>query len=215
MAIVLDKQHLILYATLAVAIVAGTYLIADKRAESARTEAAVAKAQLAQSQEANKAFQAQVSAQISQLQQQNADLEKALAARSVTEKSIPTQNGSLTPTQVATGIQTVTQSKPDEVTASGNMIVLNLPLGQQALSALQLLPMLQADKADLTIQVSNGEKVLDLETKAHTSDKEADKKALDSCKADLKSAKRSKLKDVMKAAGIALGVGIGIGLHIH
>jgi hypothetical protein len=38
-----DKQHIILYVSLAIALLAGTYLVADKRAESARTEAAVAK----------------------------------------------------------------------------------------------------------------------------------------------------------------------------
>lgn len=211
----LDTQHKVLYVCLATTLLVGTYLFADHRAESARTEAAVAKAQLAQVQTANATFQAQVSAQLNQLQAQNDSLTKALSARQQTEKVIPTQNGSLTPPQVATGIQTATGGKNGEATSNGQFIQLDLPLGQQALSALQLVPLLQADKADLTIQVSNDEKALDLETKAHTLDKEADKKALDSCKVDLKSANRSKLKDVMKAAGIALGVGIGIGLHVR
>ena len=215
MAIQLDRQHIILYASLAVALLGGTYLIADRRAESARTEAAVAKAETTAILAANTQFQAQVSAQIAQLEASNQALQSHLAQRQATEKSIATQNGSLTPSQTATGIQTVTGAKDGEATVNGQFIQLDLPLGQQALSALQLVPLLQADKADLTIQVSNGEKALDLETKAHTSDKEADKKVLESCQADLKSAKRSKLKEVMKAAGIALGVGIGIGLHVR
>jgi hypothetical protein len=215
MSIQLDRQHIILYICLAVTVLAGTYFIADKRAESARTEAAVAKAELAQTLDANKQFQAQVAAQLAQLQQQNQALQVQLAKRDKVEKSVSTQNGSLTPPQVASGIQTATGAKEGEATANGQFIQLDLPLGQQALSALQLVPMLQADKADLTLEVSNAEKQIDLEKQSHSSDLKADEAKLNSCQADLKSAKHSKLKDVMKTAGIALGVGIGIGLHFR
>jgi hypothetical protein len=212
---VLDKQHIILYVSLAIALVGGTYLFADRRAESARTEAAVAKAQLAQVQSQNATFQAQVNAQLAQLQAQNDVLSKALATREQTEKSVPLQNGSLSATQVAQGIANATKSKPDEVSASGNMIQLDLPLGQQALSALQLVPMLQQDKADLTVQLGNEEKAVDLEKQSHASDLKADEAKLQSCQADVKAAKHSTLKTVFKTAGIALGVGIGIGLHFR
>lgn len=211
----LDKQHIILYVTLAIALIGGTYLIADKRAESARTEAAVAKAEKAQIVAANAQFQSQVTAELAQLQAQNQALQSQLAQRDKVEKSISTSNGSLTLPQVASGIQTATGGKDGEATANGQFIQLDLPLGQQALSALQLVPLLQADKADLTIEVSNSGKALDLEKSAHKSDIETDKKVLGSCQDDLKSSQRSKLKDIMKTAGIALGIGIGIGLHFR
>ena len=211
----LDKHHIILYVSLGLALLAGTYLIADRRAETARTEAAVAKAQLVQVQSQNAAFQAQVSAQLAQLQAQNDSLAKALATRARTEKSISTKNGSLTPEQIAQAIAQATNSKPQEAQTVNGMIQLDLPLGQQALSALQLVPLLQQDKSDLTVQLANEEKSVDLEKESHQSDLKADEAKLQACQADLKAAKHSKLRDVMKTAGVALGVGIGIGLHIH
>jgi hypothetical protein len=95
------------------------------------------------------------------------------------------------------------------------MVQLDLPTGQAALSALQLVPLLQQDKADLTLEVSNAEKQVQLEKESHASDLKADDAKLKSCQADLNSAKKSKLKAVMRDAGIALGVGIGRGLHFR
>ena len=74
----------------------------------------------------------------------------------------------------------------------------------RALSALQLVPLLQKDKADLTLEVSNEEKQIDLEKQSNASNLKVAEAKLDSCQADLKSAKYSKLKDVMKVAGVAL-----------
>jgi hypothetical protein len=148
-------------------------------------------------------------------QARNDSLEKALATREQTEKSIPTQNGSLNATQTAQGIQMATGAKEGEATANGQFIQLDLPLGQQALSALQLVPLLQKGKADLTLEVSNDEKALDLEKQSHQSDLKADEAKLNACQAELKSVKRSKLKAVMRDVGIGLGVGIAIGLHIR
>jgi hypothetical protein len=205
--LILDKQHIILYVCLALALLGGTYLIADRRAETARTEAAVAKAQLAQVQSANTAFQAQVSAQISQLQASNQALEAQLAQRTITEKSIPTQNGSLNATQTASGIQVATGGKDGEATTNGQFIQLDLPLGQQALSALQLVPLLQKDKADLTMEVSNDEKALDLEKQSHQSDLKTDEAKLNACQADLKAVNHSLLRTRLRwfAAGIVVG----------
>jgi hypothetical protein len=207
MDMILDKQHIILYVSLAIAPIGETYLIADKHAESARTEAAVAKAQMAQIVSANTQFQSQVTAQIAQLEASNQALQTQLAQRDKVEKSISTHNGSLTPTQVATGIQSATDANDGEATASGQFIQLDLPLGQQALSALQLVPLLQKDKADLTIEVFNDEKALVLEKQSHQSDLKADEAKLESCQADLKAVKRSTLRSKLRWLGAGVTVG--------
>lgn len=203
----LDTQHKVLYVCLATTLLVGTYLFADHRAESARTEAAVAKAQLAQVQTANATFQAQVSAQLNQLQAQNDSLTKALSARQQTEKVIPTQNGSLTPPQVATGIQTATGGKNGEATSNGQFIQLDLPLARTALTDMELVPLLQADKSNLSDQLSNEQKSLALEQSAHQSDLKTSKTSLDSAQADLKSCKANLTKSRMKWFGIGVVVG--------
>jgi hypothetical protein len=205
--LVLDRHHIILYVSLALALLAGTYLIADRKAETARTDLAVAKAQLVQTVSANRDFQAQVSAQLAQLQQENQALADALKVRQKVEVSIPAQNASLSASQVAQQIQTATKAKDGEVSATGDLLTLDLPLGQQALSALQLVPLLQQDKADLTVQVANDEKALQLEKESHASDVKALNAQIETDKVELKSVKATATRSKLRwfAAGVVVG----------
>jgi hypothetical protein len=186
--------------SLALALLVGTYLIADRKAEADRTQLAVAQAQLVQTVSANRDFQSQVAQQLAQLQAQNADLAKALQARQSVEVKLPAQNASLSASQVAQGLG-------QGATASGDTIVLPLPLGQLALTDMQLVPMLQTDKAQLTTELANETQSLQLEKDAHTSDVKALQAQIDVDKVELKAekalARRSKLR--WFAAGVVVG----------
>ena len=196
----LDKTHIILYVCLAGALLGGTYLITDRQAEHARTQLAVAQAQLVQTQAANNTFQSQVAQQLAQLQAQNADLAKALQARQTVEIKLPAQNATLSASQVAQGLG-------QGATASGDTIVLPLPLGQIALTDMQLVPMLQTDKAQLSTELANETQSLQLEKEAHTSDVKALNAQIDVDKVELKAVKAEARKSKFKwfAAGVIVG----------
>jgi hypothetical protein len=98
--------------------------------------------------------------------------------------------------------------------AQGNDVVLPLTNAQNALTIVQLVPLLQKDKSDLQAEngllqteVSNGVQALSLERTAHKSDNDAnaaiikgDALNLSACKAD---ARKGKLK------WFFIGVGVG------
>jgi len=197
---VLDRHHIILYVCLAGALLAGTFFIADRKAENARTQLAVAQAQLVQTESANKDFQAQVAQQLAQLQAQNADLAKALQARQTVEVKLPAQNASLSASQVAQGLG-------QGATATGDTIVLPLPLGQIALTDMQLVPLLEADKATLTTELANETQSFTLEKESHVSDVKALNAQIEVDKVELKTEKALARRSKMRwfAAGLIVG----------
>jgi len=149
----------------------------------------------------NKAFQTQISQQISYLQEQNVEQNKeiavltsALSARAIVEKKVQVTTHSLDAEQVAEGLGG---------TAVGDVVSLPLPKAQDALTAELLVPLLQADKNNLTDTVAAERKISDnnlaeytSEKAAHDSDNKtnatiilADKKELVAAKADARKAK--------------------------
>jgi len=169
------KTHLILLAfaaTLSVGAVYGVlYIQTSERAAAEQRQAVIVDALTAQ----NKVIQQQSAQQIAALNQQNQLLEAqiqqitaALAKRQVIEVNVPKQNATLTAAQVATQLGGVAQ---------GDDVLLPLSNAQSVLTAVQLVPLLQQDKVDLTAsngllknEVTNAQSALDLERKAHTSD---------------------------------------------
>jgi hypothetical protein len=169
------KTHLILLAfaaTLSVGAVYGVlYIQSSERAAAEQRQAVIVDALTAQ----NKIIQQNVAQQIAALNQQNQQLELQnqqlsvlLAKRQVIEVALPKQNATLSATQVATQLGGVAQN---------NDVLLPLSNAQSVLTAVQLVPLLQQDKVDLTAsngllknEVINAQSALDLERKAHTSD---------------------------------------------
>jgi hypothetical protein len=196
----LDSKHIWLTIALVLALLFGVYAIESKRADKAEAQAQAA-------QVANAQFQDQVNKQLVTLANENLALQQALAQRQVVEVQVPKQNIQLAAPQVAAGIDQAVGAKPGTTVVSGDTLILPLPLGQQALSALQLVPLLQQDKVDLTAQVTNVSKELDLEKQAHASD-------VNSCKLEVVALKKKGHKNIFKAVAIGIGIGIGIAFHI-
>jgi len=176
-------SHLVLIIALGLACFAGVYEFDSRRAQAADTKAAIAEAKYEEAAKTNSAVQAQTAQQIALLAQQNLALQsqntllaQSLAARRVAESQLPTQNASLTTQDAADKIQGLTNGK---ATPNGSDVVLDTPTARTVVSQLELVPLLQADKADLekrdadfTKEIDNDVAALDLEKKAHVSDNE-------------------------------------------
>ena len=131
-----------------------------------------------------------------QLANQNQQLVTSLSKRQTTEVQIPKQTASLTAAQVAIELQG---------TANGDNVTLALPVAQNVLANVKLVPLLQQDKTDLQsaynnqVQVSannlalyNDEHLaLVSEQKAHQADNTANAATIKKLKAD---ARKGKLK---------------------
>lgn len=178
------KTHLILLAIVAGSIYGGIYLVESKIADHDKQMATIYQVQ-------NQQFQAQIKEEIDALKEQNTQLSQALATRQVVEVKLPTQNGSLTATQAAQEISKSTKANPGQVVSQGDTVVLDLPTARDLTTMAQLVPLLQADKADLTKQLSNETKIYNDEVSAHQKDNQTNAVALTACKAD---ARKGKLK---------------------
>lgn len=208
----LDYQHIVLYGALALALIGGTYLYEAKRAEVAEGRAVAAESKAADSEAQNKLFQQNVQVQLSQLAAQNAQLSAALAQRQVLEVKVPQQNASLTAAQVAAGIDSTTGNKVGTTVAQGDSLILPTTLGKDALSALQLVPLLQADKVALTTENTNLSKSLDLEKQAHVSDVTALNLQITADKLEIKAVKAQARKSKFRWLGAGIIIGYGLRL---
>lgn len=194
----LDKIHVL---AIAIAITLGLFSVYSHEESKLAVAQAEAKTQQQlnlQIQKQNNDFQTQVSAQIASLQQQNQTLQSQLVKQQNADKQ-------LSPGDLAQRVASLVHVDPKDIqpTTAGFDLTSNAVL-QTALQ-LEQVPI-------LTTQLSNTKNALDLETKAHTSDKEASTSALKtvndnltSCKADLK---KSKLKwfGIGYVAGFISGV---------
>jgi len=169
------KAHLILTAIAACLIFGAVYgvesVIAKHDEKNAQAIAAIVDAQTKQNQQ----FQISIKAQIDTLVQQNQVLESenqtliaALAKRQVIENQVPIKNQNLSAVEAAKALGG---------TSDGDNVVLELPIARNVVTQVQLVPLLQQDKADLeksngllTTEVVNAQSALDLERKAHESD---------------------------------------------
>lgn len=176
------KTHLILLAIVVGGVYGGIYLIESKMAEHDKVTAAIYQSQ-------NQQFQAQVKEEIDALKQANVLLAQSVATRQVVEVKLPTQNGSLTATQAAQEITKSVKANPGEVTSVGDTVVLDLPVARVLTTMAELVPLLQADKADLTQQLTNETKIYNDEVSAHKKDTETDAVVLKACKADSRRGK--------------------------
>ena len=131
------------------------------------------------------------------MQAQNAQIATALTQRQTVEVRLPAQAATLTSTQAATTIAAATKG---EATAVGDNVQIDLPTARNIASMVQLLPLLQQDKADLQKALDNETHMYTNEVAAHKKDNEANAKTVTALKADCR---RSKLK--------WLGIGIVIG----
>lgn len=204
---ILDTKHIILTATLVGTLLGGVYLFESNRADKAeaKAESAQATAQLLNQQ--NKDFQLSVNSQLAALTAQNQQLALALSQRQVLEVKVPQQNASLTAAQVSTALDTATGNKVGTTVAQGDTLILPTALGKDALSALQLVPLLQADKANLTTENINLSKSLDLEKQAHTSDITACQATVTSAQAEVKAVKAQARKSKFKIFFIGYAAG--------
>jgi hypothetical protein len=197
------KTHLLLVGVVAALVFGSVYgvesLIANHDAKNAIVLQTLADSQA----KANAQFQISVKSQIDAIAAQNAELAaenqtliKALATRQVIEAKIPVQNSSLSAQDAASALKGQ---------AVNDQVVLPLPVARDLVTSVQLVPLLQADKADLEksnglleTEVTNGVKALDLERKAHTNDNDTNAgtiKARDGEISQLKSdCRKSKMK---------------------
>jgi len=214
------KGHLILLALVGTLVFGGVYgvesLIA-RHDDVAATRAAI----LADEQaKANQVFQAQVQQQISTLVQQNVLLEAqnqtliaALSKRQVIEQQIPIKNQNISAVEAA---------KQLGGTSDGNNIVLDLPVARNVVSMVQLVPLLQQDKVDLTkanglliSEVANAQQALDLERTAHTKDNTTNEGTIKARDERISALQEDMRKSKLKWFGIGYVAGFvsAIGLH--
>jgi hypothetical protein len=139
----------------------------------------------------NTQFQAQIQQEIQSLQAANAQLANAISQRQTIEVKIPTLNGSLTAAQSALAISQAVKANPGEVSATGDNVMLDLPVTREITSMIQLLPLVQADKADLQQQLANETRIYADEKAAHKKDNDTNAETIKSLKADCR---KSKLK---------------------
>lgn len=204
--------HLLLLALVGILIFGGIYGVELLMARHDDASAAKYSQIAADTAKQNQQFQLQVQAEITslvaanqQLANQNQQLVVSLATRQNQEIQIPKQTASLTAVQVAVELQGI---------ANGDNVSLTLPVAQNVLASVRLVPLLQADKKNLQdaynneVQIANNneklyteeQKALVSEQGSHKADNEANAKQISKIKAD---ARKSKLK--------WLGIGIVIG----
>lgn len=179
-----DKTHILLGIGVVLLALFGVYAIEARIADRAESKAELAVQHATDLAKQNADFQAATQLQI-------AALNSALNARQTVELKIPPQNGSYTPSQVATQVTSDTQGKLGSATVVGDNVVFPLPLAQLALSDIQLIPLLTQDKADLSKQ-------LDLEKQAHVSDIQSCQSQTLAAKAETKVAVAKGRKSFLK-----------------
>lgn len=187
----LDRTHILLGLGAALLALFGVYSIEARIADKAQSRAELASQHAADLEKQNAAFQAATSAEI-------AELKATISAREASEAKQTTQNRVLTVPQVATEIGKVAQTTAPAT--QGDTLILPLPLAQTALTDMQLVPLLQADKSDLA-------KSLELEKQAHTSDVTACRVAVEAAQSETKAVKAKARKNIIKAFFIGVVVG--------
>jgi hypothetical protein len=197
------KTHLLLVGVVAALVFGSVYgvesLIANHDAKNAIVLQTLADSQA----KANAQFQISVKSQIDAIAAQNAELAaenqtliKALASRQVIEAKIPVQNSSLSAQDAASALKGQ---------AVNDQVVLPLPVARDLVTSVQLVPLLQADKADLEksnglleTEVANGVKALDLERTAHTNDNSTNAGTIKARDAEIVAIKADARKGKMK-----------------
>lgn len=195
--------HLIIVALAGTLVVGSIYGVLHIQAKDAERHAQEF-AQLADSMnKANAAFQASTEAQIKTLAAANQQLAlevgtltQVLARRQAAEQSLPKKNANLSVIEAARSLQG---------SADGDNVVLDLHVARDLVTQVQLVPMLEQDKADLgksnellAAEVANGEQALDLERKAHASDNSANGATIKARDAEVSALKKNLRKSKMK-----------------
>lgn len=160
-----------------------------------------------QQSDQNAQLQANIQKRLDSLEAQNAVLTLALSKRQTVEVTIPTTNGSLSAQETATKLVDTTNAKPGEVTALQDALTVDLPVAHVLLDDAQLVPLLQADKADLSKELVNSNQALSLEKTAHTSDNTTGAANLKACQVEIVSVKAQARKSKLRwfAVGYASG----------
>jgi hypothetical protein len=212
--------HSILLALVGTLTLGGIYgvenLISKHDDATAAKYAAIADAQVKQ----NATFQQQVQQQIAILAAQNqqliaanAQLASSLAARSKVEKEVPVQTANLSLAETAAALKG---------TVEGNNVSLTLPVAQDVLTQVQLVPLLQQDKLDLSKEVDNQSDIAKnnlaeytQEKAAHDSDNKANAAVILANKKEIAAVKADARKGKIKwfVIGYVSGLISGIALH--
>jgi hypothetical protein len=206
------KTHLILVAIAASLVFGSVYGVESIIAKHDDKNAIVLQTLSDSMNKQNQQFQQNIKTQLDslaaqnvQLEQQNSQLINALAARQVVEKQIPLTNATLSAQDAAGKLKGQ---------AVGNTVVLDLPIARDLVTSVQLVPLLQQDKADLEksngllqTEVSNGVKALDLERTAHTNDNTTNAGTIKARDAEIVAVKAECRKSKLKWFGIGVVVG--------
>jgi len=220
----LDKHHIILYiAAFAFALV-GVYLIEARVADKAESQVQAAKEQAAVIAQQNKDFQQQVAQQVQQLVLQNAQLQQAnqaLAAQIAQTNALLAEqkhkDSTLPPNQLAERIVTLAPGGSIKVVPDGYLI--DQPEAVAIAQTLEEVPALtknvgdlQKENSNLSTELANDSKTLDLEKQSHASDTNSLNSVITADKAELKAVKAECRKSKLKWFGIGVVVGF-VGRH--
>jgi|SRR5579859_673973 len=229
-----DPAHLILTGLLAIAIIFGVYHFVSRRADQADGRAAVAQAvakqaadDAAASAKTNTEFQAVTATQLAELQQarvalqqQNAQLAKALADSAAALKSAQTANVARNPNERAARWGVLVPGATVSPVASGGY-TLDESSGLATLNALENLPIFTQKVATLSQQLAISQQISDSyaaslkkEQDAHKSDNDNNAKQLDAAnkktgevQANYDKLKNDCRKSKFKIAAIAYAAG--------
>ena len=219
MQISLDHHHILLYCAVFILSLLGIYGIESRVADKERTraDAAEAKSQLIQAQ--NKDFQTQVAQQVQQLVLQNTQLQQAnqvlsseIASTNALLAAQKTKDKSLPPDQLAARIVTLVPGGSISVQPNGYLF--DQPEAVAVAQTLEEVPALESnvqklesENANLTTEVTNDVKTLDLEKQSHAHDITADQAKLNAVNAELSQVKADCRKSKFKWFGAGVVVG--------
>lgn len=224
------KHHLILLAVIIIFFFGGVYFVVhllanNTAANNAQWQQVLAvteqhvqtlESKLTDDEKARANVQAQQQAIISQLA-------TAIAQRNAAVDKQTKIDATLSASEIATRLSQLSQAKVGEITAQGDNIVIDLPIGRTVMASLDLLPVVQADLADTQQQLA-GETTIASSANAMIEEQKMvidsinqlaaiQQKATAATVSDLKAqARKSKLKYL--GVGYIAGLLSGIGLRI-
>lgn len=220
----LDRHHILLYIGIFILALLGVYGIMARVADkaTARAEKAEAKAELITEQ--NKEFQAQITQQVQQLVLQNQQLaaqnQQLEADRARLNQALldqKTKDSHLPPDQLAARIVSLAPGGSIKVQTDGYLV--DQPEAIAIAQTLEEVPVLKAnvsnleqENANLTTEVANDGKALDLEKQSHAGDVSALNATIMANKAQLAAVKAQCRKSKLKWFGAGVVIGF-IGRH--
>ena len=189
--------------------------LADARLVTATAQTTAAQNQLAQEQQ-------QLLVLVQQLQAQNAKLSQSISARNTQTATQVKNDASLSAQEAAVRLSAQTQASPGEVVATGDTVVLDLPMSRHVVSDLDLLVTSQADLQDTQTQLANETQLFNksqdetaAQAKVIADLTGQNKEQVVVCNAQIEVLKASNRKSKIKSFFIGFGVGFVAGVTAH